>query len=84
MSGFLHVIYAISIASIIFKRNEMCLEKNKKGLERNETCLVIDKTRGGNLLLSNSVCSLSKENQKANQKPAASKSMHVVTLFQAN
>ena len=61
----------------------MCLEKNKKRLERNETCLARDETRGGNLLLSSSVCSPCKENQKANQKTAASKSMHVVTLFQA-
>ena len=83
MSGFLHIIYAIPNASIILKRNEMCLEKNEKRPERNETCLARDETRGGNLLLSSSVCSPCKENQKANQKTAASKSMHVVTLFQA-
>ena len=35
VSGFLRVIYAIPNASVIFKRNEICLERNEKHLERN-------------------------------------------------
>ena len=34
----------------------MRLERNEKHLERNESCLTRNETRGGNLLLSGTVC----------------------------
>ena len=68
---FLRVTYAILNASVILERNETHLERNEKRLERNETRLERNETRlernetrlarnemrGGNLLLSGTVCS---------------------------
>ena len=41
------------------KRNETHLERNKKRHKRHKTCLARNETRGGNLLLSGTVNSIS-------------------------
>ena len=65
VTGFLCITYAIRNASVILERNEKRLERmrnvlretrNEKRLERNKKRLARNETRGGNLLLSHTVC----------------------------